>query len=194
MNLPNKITLLRIFLIPLIVFFLLYSPKLSMHIVAAIIFVLASLTDVIDGYIARNKNQVTTLGKLLDPVADKLLTSSALISLVALHRIPVWAAWMAVIIIGRDFCISGLRTIAATQGFIISASNLAKYKTVVEVLAILFLILSDWQKDFLYLLDLGLGLREFGLGMLFVSMVFAVISGAEYFKSFWEKIDQNIGM
>src|SRR3990172_7488226 len=160
MNLPNKITLLRIFLTPLVVFFLLYSPKLSMHIIAAVIFLLASVTDVIDGYIARNKNQVTTLGKLLDPIADKLLTSAALISLVALERIPIWAAWIVVIIIGRDFCISGLRTIAATQGFIISASNLAKYKTVVEVLAILFLILSDWQKDFLYLLGLGLGLRE----------------------------------
>ncbi|OGL44921.1 MAG: CDP-diacylglycerol--glycerol-3-phosphate 3-phosphatidyltransferase [Candidatus Schekmanbacteria bacterium RBG_16_38_11] len=194
MNLPNKITLLRIFLIPLIVFFLLYSPKLSMHIVAAIIFVLASLTDVIDGYIARNKNQVTTLGKLLDPIADKLLTSSALISLVALRRIPLWAAWIVVIIIGRDFCISGFRTIAATQGFIISASNLAKYKTIVEIVAILCLILSDWQKDFLYIAGRGLGMKEFGLGLLFIAMMFAVISGAEYFKSFWEKIDQNIGM
>jgi len=185
MNLPNKITLLRIFLIPLVVFFLLYSPKLSMHIIAAIIFLLASLTDVIDGYIARNKNQVTTLGKLLDPIADKLLTSAALISLVALKKIPIWAAWIVVIMIGRDFCISGLRTIAATQGFIISASNFAKYKTVIEVIGILFLILSGGKKNFFYF-------REFGLLILFFAMILAIISGIEYFKSFWEKINQNI--
>ena len=186
MNLPNKITLSRIFLIPLVVFFLLYSPKLSMHIIAAVIFLLASLTDVIDGYIARNKNQITTLGKLLDPIADKLLTSAALISLVALRRIPVWAAWIVVIIIGRDFCVSGLRAIAATQGFVISASNLAKYKTIIEVVGILILILSGGKKNFFYF-------RECGLIVISLAMVFAVISGFEYFRCFWEKIDHNIG-
>src|SRR3972149_1918374 len=187
MNLPNKITLLRIFLTPLVVFFLLYSPKLSMHIIAAVIFLLASVTDVIDGYIARNKNQVTTLGKLLDPIADKLLTSAALISLVALRRIPLWAAWVVVIIIGRDFCVSGLRAIAATNGFVISASNLAKYKTVIEVVGILLLILSGGKKNFFYF-------REFGLVIIFFAMIFAIISGIEYFKSFWEKVDQSIGV
>ena len=185
MNLPNKITLLRIFLIPIVVFFLLYSPSLLMHIIAALIFLLASITDIIDGYIARNKNQITTLGKLLDPIADKLLTSSALISLVALQRIPHWAAWIVVIIIGRDFCVSGLRAIAATKGFVISASNMAKYKTVIEVIGILFLILSGGKINYFYF-------RECGLIIISFATIFAVISGVEYFRSFWDKVDQDI--
>lgn len=155
-----------------------------MHLIAAFIFLIASLTDLIDGYIARNRNEVTNIGKLLDPVADKLLTSSALISLVDLQKIP---AWIVVFIIGRDFCIGGLRSIAASQGIIIQASVIAKYKTVFEICGILLLILSDTSSKelFYYLLNI------FGLGIIFLAAAFAVISGVQYFTSFWNSFDMS---
>src|SRR3954463_9650288 len=130
MNLANGLTLARIFAVPLIVAVLLTgSPKHGDMLIAAIIFLLASATDLLDGYIARKRGQVTTLGILLDPVADKLLISSVFISLVQLHLAP---AWMVVIIIGREFAISGLRNIAADQGFTIDASELGKIKMVAQ--------------------------------------------------------------
>lgn len=183
MNLANRITTVRIFLIPLIVFFLLYSSKYYMHLMAALIFGIASLTDIIDGYIARNRNQITTLGKLLDPIADKLLTSSALISLVDLQKAP---AWIVVLIIGRDFCIDGLRSIAATQGLVIQASTLAKYKTVFEIIAILLLILAGANQEIIYFYNAGLGL-------IFFTAVISVISGVQYFSDFRKSLDLSVG-
>jgi len=183
MNLANRITVFRIFLVPLIVFFLLYSSKYYMHLIAAFIFLIASLTDLIDGYIARYRNEVTNFGKLLDPIADKLLTSSALISLVDLQKIP---AWIVVFIIGRDFCISGLRSIAASQGFVIQASVIGKYKTVFEICGILLLILTGTSsEEIFYYLNLS------GLGIIFLAAIFAVISGMQYFFSFWNSFDMS---
>src|SRR5438552_108423 len=136
MNLPNGLTLMRIFLVPLLVAVLLTKYNV---LIAVAIFLAASLTDLLDGYFARKRGQITTLGTLLDPVADKLLISSAFISLVQLQLVP---AWMVVIIIGREFAVSGLRSIASSQGFTIDASQFGKIKMVAQVAAITFLILG----------------------------------------------------
>src|SRR5262247_1021804 len=129
-NLPNALTLVRIFAVPLLVALLMTKDHM---LIAALIFLAASFTDLLDGYLARKRGQITTLGVLLDPVADKLLISSAFISLVQLDIVP---AWMVVIIIGREFAVSGLRSIASAQGFTISASELGKIKMVAQVAAI----------------------------------------------------------
>ena len=144
MNLPNALTLVRIFAVPLLVTVLLTKDHM---LIAALIFLAASLTDLLDGYLARKRGQITTLGVLLDPVADKLLISSAFISLIQLDIVP---AWMVVIIVGREFAVSGLRSIASTQGFTISASELGKIKMVAQVAAITLLILGHQEIPVLY--------------------------------------------
>src|SRR5207249_5954726 len=153
MNLPNSLTVTRIFLVPLLVVVLLTKfegrqilgvPK---EIVGAAIFGLASLTDWLDGYLARRRKQITTLGQVIDPLADKLLTSAALISLVAMDLAP---AWMVAIIIGREFLVTGLRSIAYARGVVIAASPLGKIKMVIEVVAILALILGHDRSGPIY--------------------------------------------
>jgi CDP-diacylglycerol--glycerol-3-phosphate 3-phosphatidyltransferase len=173
MNLPNAVTLSRIFLVPVLVTLLLtkYSAP-----VAASVFLAASTTDFLDGYLARRRNQVTTLGILLDPLADKLLVSSAFISLVQLQIVP---AWMVVIIIAREFAVTGLRSIAATQGVTIDASELGKLKMGAQVGSITLLILGS---EYALLNTMG----EVGLYMV---VLFAVWSAFEYFRTFWSKVD-----
>ncbi len=175
-NLPNKLTLLRIFLIPLLLVFLI-SPSFWPCFFAAIIFALAAATDWLDGHLARVTNQVTLLGKLLDPVADKLLVVSALVPLVELDRV---AAWIVVIIVGREFAVSGLRMIASAQGIHISAGSLGKYKMGAEITAILFLIL-DFNILFHYL----------GQISILVAMVLSVLSASDYFVQFWNRLDDE---
>lgn len=168
MNLPNKITLIRVLFIPIFMLVLL-SPYSNSNYVAAIIFLIASLTDGLDGHIARSTNQITTFGKFADPLADKLLVSAALISLVQLGKIP---AWIVVIIIAREFTITGFRTIAASQGLTIAASSLGKVKTVTQLLAIIFLLLNNFPFN---LVDF-----PFDMIMLYTSLVFTVASGIDY--------------
>lgn len=170
-NLPNSLTLLRIFLVPFLVVVLL--TKFSGREYAGLaIFLVAAITDFFDGYIARRTNKITRLGTLLDPIADKLLISSALISLVELGLAP---AWMIVIIIGREFAVSGLRSIAAQQGVTIAASPLGKSKTVSQVIAIAFLILGyEILGEFMFIGKLAL----------WVVMLFALVSGIDYFLKF----------
>ncbi len=170
-NLPNSLTLLRIFLVPFLVVVLL--TKFSGREYAGLaIFLVAAITDFFDGYIARRTNQITRLGTLLDPIADKLLISSALISLVELGLAP---AWMIVIIIGREFAVSGLRSIAAQQGVTIAASPLGKGKTISQVVAIAFLILGyEILGEFMFIGKLAL----------WVVMIFALVSGIDYFLKF----------
>jgi len=175
MNLPNAVTLSRIFLIPVLVALLL--TKYSV-LIAAIVFLAASLTDYLDGYLARSRNQVTTLGMLLDPVADKLLVSSAFISLVQLQIVT---AWMVVVIIGREFAVSGLRSIAASQGFTIDASDLGKVKMGAQVAAITLLILGSQYPVF----------YKAGYIALWVVVLFAILSAVDYFRTFWSKIDDQ---
>jgi CDP-diacylglycerol--glycerol-3-phosphate 3-phosphatidyltransferase len=145
-NLPNTLTLSRIFIVPLLVVVLLtpFSENwfgVPRHILGVAIFLAASLTDYLDGKIARRRNQVSSLGKLLDPIADKLLISAALISLVENQLAPAWAV---VIIIGREFAVSGLRSVAATEGVVISASRMGKFKMLVQVVTVALLIASSF--------------------------------------------------
>ena len=175
MNLPTSLTLVRIFAVPLLVVVLLTKDHM---LVAAFIFLAASLTDLLDGYLARKRGQITTLGVLLDPVADKLLISAAFISLVQLQIVP---AWMVVIIIGREFAVSGLRSIASTQGFAISASELGKIKMVAQVAAISFLILGHEIPIF----------RSVSQLALYIVVLFAVVSAIDYFRKFWNRIDDR---
>jgi CDP-diacylglycerol---glycerol-3-phosphate 3-phosphatidyltransferase len=186
MNLPNFLTISRIFAVPLLVVVLLtrvYNPArevvgLSIYL-ATLIFLIASITDYFDGYLARKRQQVSTLGMLLDPVADKLLISAAFISLVELKWVP---AWMVVIIIGREFAVSGLRSIAASQGFTIDASDLGKMKMVTQVVAITLTIL---QNVFHWLI-------LFSKLALWLVVIIALVSAVDYFRRFWKKVDDRV--
>jgi CDP-diacylglycerol--glycerol-3-phosphate 3-phosphatidyltransferase len=177
MNLPNSLTLTRIFLVPLLVVVLL--TKFEGHLilgvpndlVGAAIFSLGSLTDWLDGYLARRRKQITTLGQVIDPLADKLLTSAAFISLVAMGLAP---AWMVAVIIGREFAVTGLRSIAYARGVTVPASPLGKIKMVAQVVAILALILQHDQSKFAVI----------GYVALWVVVVAAIISAADYFRRF----------
>ena len=168
-NLPTKITLLRILLVPFLLAFLI-APSRVNALMAALIFGAAALTDWLDGHLARSTQQVTTLGKLLDPIADKILLAAGLIPLVGLGRVP---AWMAAVMLIREFAVSGLREIAAAEQVIIPASPMAKAKTVFQIAAILFLIL-DYELSPLTFYTLGTGL-------LTLSLVLSLISGVEYY-------------
>jgi CDP-diacylglycerol--glycerol-3-phosphate 3-phosphatidyltransferase len=179
-NLPTYLTLARICLVPLVVVFLISSESIH-SLVAAILFGAAALTDWLDGLLARRRRQVTTLGKLLDPVADKLLVASALISLVQAGRV---GAWIVVLIVGREFAVTGLRGASAAQGVIVAASDLAKYKTVFQYVAVTLLILEKsvpvgLESEFAYL----------SRGMLWAALVLTVVSGVEYFVRFYRGTD-----
>ncbi|NLM20996.1 MAG: CDP-diacylglycerol--glycerol-3-phosphate 3-phosphatidyltransferase [Peptococcaceae bacterium] len=175
MNLPNILTLVRIIMIPFFMVILLLKlpggePYFAYQdVVAALIFVLAATTDGMDGYVARKLGQVTNLGKFLDPLADKLLVSAALISLVELDIVPAWIVW---VILAREFAVTGLRAIAATEGTVISASKLGKLKTVSQIIAITVLILQDWPLPDLHV--------YIGKPMLYIALVLTVISGIDY--------------
>ncbi len=180
MNLPNSLTVSRIFLVPLLVVVLLTKfegrvilgvPK---ELVGAGIFGLASLTDWLDGYLARRRKQITALGQVIDPLADKLLTAAALISLVQMDLAP---AWMVAVIIGREFAVTALRSLAYARGVVIAASPLGKIKMVAEVVAILALILGHDQFPELALL---------GQIALWVVVATALVSAADYFRRFNE--------
>lgn len=178
MNLPNGLTIARIFLVPLLVSVLLtkFEGRLVMglpvELVAAAIFGLASLTDWLDGYLARRRQQVTWLGQILDPLADKLLISATLISLVQLDLAP---AWMVAVIIGREFAVTGLRSLAYSRGLSMPASRLGKLKMVSQVVAILLLLLG-WERMPVLLL--------MGQAALWVVMATALVSAMDYYRRF----------
>ena len=178
MNLPNALTIVRIFLVPLLVVVLLTQGAqremfgIAKELIAAAIFGIASITDWLDGYLARRRRQVTWLGQVLDPIADKLLTSAAFISLVQLGLAP---AWMVALIIGREFAITGLRSLAYTKGITIPASRLGKIKMASQVTAILLLILGWRPMPWL---------APIGYAALWVVMLTAVISAADYYRRF----------
>ena len=146
---------------------------------ALAIFLVAAATDLLDGYLARRWGQVTTIGTLLDPIADKLLISSALISLVQVNAVP---GWMVILIVGREFAISGLRSIAAAEGYTIRASDLGKTKMVAQVTAISFLLVSIHHPE----------IATLAYWMMWVVVLFAVLSAIGYFRKFWRKVDIRI--
>src|SRR5918997_3706316 len=178
MNLPNSLTIARIFLVPILVSVLLTKFEgrlilgLPVELVGAAIFGIASLTDWLDGYLARRRGQVTWVGQVLDPIADKLLISATLISLVQLDLAP---AWMVTVIIGREFAITGLRSIAYARGLTMPASSLGKLKMVSQVVAILLLILGWERVPFLLLA---------GQAALWVVLATALISAFDYYRRF----------
>jgi len=174
LNLPNSLTLLRIFLVPFLVVVLLTRFD-GREIVGLLIFLVAISTDFLDGWLARRRGQVTTLGTLLDPIADKLLISGALISLVELGLAP---AWMVVVVVGREFAVSGLRAIASAQGILISASGWGKAKMFSQVVAVSLLILT------LRYAELVVPAKA----ALWVVVAVAIVSGAEYFRRFLERV------
>ncbi len=178
MSLPNSLTILRIFFVPLLVVLLLTTQP-YMDLWAVAVFLAAATTDLLDGYFARRRAQVSRLGILLDPIADKLLTSAAFISLVELHRVP---AWIVVIIVGREFAVSGLRAIASSEGFIIEASDLGKTKMVLQVAAITALML---EPRFLWM-------KTPGWLLLALVVLSALVSAAHYFWKFWHKLDASV--
>jgi CDP-diacylglycerol---glycerol-3-phosphate 3-phosphatidyltransferase len=184
-NLPNSLTLFRIFLVPFLVVVLLTKFS-GREFVGLGIFLLAAITDFFDGWFARRRNQTTRLGALLDPIADKLLTSAAFISLVEMDPLHV-PAWMVVIIIGREFAVSGLRSIAAQQGVTIAASPLGKGKMISQVVAISLLILGFELDQIGKFVGIG-ELRLSGTIALWVVMLFALASGVDYFAKFTRAI------
>jgi CDP-diacylglycerol---glycerol-3-phosphate 3-phosphatidyltransferase len=178
-NLPNALSLVRIFLIPVLVVFLIAVPR-PYNLTAAAVFLAAVLTDWLDGRIARRTRQVTTLGKLLDPVADKLLISASLISLVQVGRVQ---AWMVVLIVGRDIAVTGLRAIAAAQNVVIQANDFGKLTMTAEVIAVALLILN-WPLAVVPLAQVSLGQV-----VLAVAATLSLASGVIYFCKFWRCVD-----
>jgi CDP-diacylglycerol--glycerol-3-phosphate 3-phosphatidyltransferase len=175
-NLPNALTLLRIFLVPVLVVVLLTRSRTEGGVyLGAGIFGLAVLTDYFDGWFARRRNQVTKVGILLDPIADKLLTAAAFLSLVEMGSVP---AWMVTIVLGREFAVTGLRNIAANRGVLIPASPLGKGKMVSQVVAILLLLLGRRFP----------ALEVLGRAALWVVVGLALISGVDYFRRFWRDV------
>lgn len=172
-NLPNALTLLRIFLVPLLVVVLLTRMPAKEYL-ALVVFLVAALTDFLDGWIARRFKKVTTLGMLLDPIADKILVSAALISLVDLQEADAWAVC---IIVGREFAVSGMRAIAAAERITIAASKLGKWKMAAQVVGISLMILGA-RLD-----DIGLW-RMTGRAALYVMTVMALVSGVDYFRKY----------
>jgi len=186
-NLPNSLTILRIFFVPLLVVVLLtrqpnwnfWGLPIHFEIWGVLILSMAAATDVMDGYIARKRREITTLGILLDPIADKLLISAAFISLVEMGLVQ---AWMVVIIIGREFIVVGLREIASTEGLIIPASALGKTKMILQVLAGCTVILTANHP----------ALKTLGTTLLWLVVISAVISAVHYFQMFWSQINFRV--
>lgn len=187
MNVPNTLTLLRIFFVPLLVAALVQEDvqvglaglTVAKEFVALAIFLVAAATDLLDGYLARRWGQVTTVGTLLDPIADKLLISAALISLVQIRRLP---GWLVILIIGREFAVSGLRSIAAAEGYTIRASELGKTKMVAQVIGVSLVFLGiHWP-----------AMDRLSIYAMWGVVIFGLASAVDYFRKFWHQVDESI--
>jgi CDP-diacylglycerol--glycerol-3-phosphate 3-phosphatidyltransferase len=177
MNLPNGLTLFRVALVPVfIVFFYPLGVDDRTYWGAGWVFAIAAITDFFDGFIARRYGLVTRLGKLLDPIADKVLVTAALVMLVEVDRV---AGWIAVVILGREFAVTGLRALAASEGVVLAAESLGKWKIGAQITAILMLLADHiWFVPFI-------PFRPVGTGFLWLSMALAVISGLQYGIGYW---------
>jgi len=194
-NLPNSITLSRIFSIPLLIWILSSSRFPSTdgqkELLASALFIAASITDGIDGYLARKRGQITTMGILLDPLADKMLIAAAFVTLVQFNPSLV-PAWMAVIIIGREFLVSGLRSIAASEGFTIEASNLGKFKMVVQIVSVVAVILDHRWKEWPLYGNYIFPIHWIALFAIWFMVALSLYSAGDYFFAFWSKIDRRV--
>ena len=178
-NLPNSLTLFRVACIPVLVILLFFPNKLTSFL-AALVFALASISDLLDGFLARRQQLVTTFGKFLDPLADKLIVSAALIMLIPLGRAP---AWMVVVIVGRELAITGLRSMAVSEGKVISADELGKKKMVFQIVAILGLLLHYQY--------FGINFHAVGMFFLWLAVIITLWSGFNYFRRFWDVLEEN---
>ena len=178
-NLPNTLSFFRIGCIPLIVAFL-FFPHKTTSFLAALVFALASISDLLDGFVARRHQMVTTFGQFLDPLADKLIVSAALIMLIPLGRVP---AWMVVVIIGRELAIMGLRSVAGSEGKVITADHLGKQKMVLQTVAILGLLLHYEYY--------GVNFHAVGMFFLWLAVIITLWSGFNYFSNFWHVLEEN---
>ncbi len=190
LTLPNLLTLFRIFVTPLFFLLFFYFPTKVFSLLAALLFALASLTDFLDGYIARRWNLETSLGKFLDPLADKLLVAVALIMLIPLDRV---SSWMVAVIIGREILVTGLRVVAVTEGLVISASRLGKYKTVLQILSVICLLIHYEYQLNIHSSSFLINFHEMGLGLLWIAMFVTVWSGIDYFRKFFRQVFYRIG-
>jgi CDP-diacylglycerol--glycerol-3-phosphate 3-phosphatidyltransferase len=194
-NLPNSITLIRIFSIPLLIWILSSSRFSSANgekeLLASALFIAASMTDGIDGYLARKRGQITTMGILLDPLADKLLIAAAFVVLVQLNPSLV-PAWVAIVVIGREFMVSGLRSIAASEGFTIEASELGKFKMVVQIVSVVAVILDHRWKEWPVYGSYFLPIHWIALAAIWFMVCVSLASGIDYFVAFWSKIDRRV--
>ena len=195
MNLPNSITLIRIFSIPLLIWILSSShfnaENGSKELLASALFILASMTDGIDGYLARKRGQITTMGILLDPLADKLLIAAAFVTLVQFNPSLV-PAWIAVVIIGREFLVSGLRSIAASEGFTIEASDLGKFKMVVQIVSVVAVILDHRWKQWPVYGNLIFPIHWIAYLAIWFMVGVSMVSAVDYFAAFWSRIDRRV--
>lgn len=205
MNLPNSITISRIATVPVLIWIL--SPGFpwggpahgymtglaggAQECIAAAVFVLASITDGLDGYLARRNGQITTLGMLLDPLADKLMVTAAYIILVA-YTPRIVPPWIAVIVIGREFLVSGLRSIAASEGFTIEASEIGKLKTVIQIVSVVAAIFAHRWEYWIWFPSAGgfvIAVHMIALWAIWWMTIVSIISAVDYFVAFWRKID-----
>lgn len=177
MNLPNKLTILRVIMIPFMMAFLMFNYEWSRN-VACIIFIVASLTDTLDGHLARKYNQITNFGKIMDPLADKILVLAAMVLLVEIGDLP---AWIVILILAREFAVTGLRSVAASEGIVVAASWWGKWKTTFQMLALICLIAKP----------LTMNILHFNLGMLlmYVALVLTIYSGCDYFVKVGKQIN-----
>lgn len=183
-NLPNGITMVRMAMIPVILWFTYFESRRASFI-AALLFAVIGATDFLDGWVARRHGLVTVIGKFLDPLADKLVVMAALVMLVHLGRV---AAWVVIVVMGREFIVSGLRTIAMSEGIVIAAGQDGKIKTIFQILGITFLLLH-----YAYPIDFGFATVEYdsnkvGTLLLYLSMVFSVWSAWTYFSDFLKAV------
>lgn len=195
MNLPNKLTIVRIFLVPVFLLFISVESIPYGFTLATVVFAIAAYTDHLDGKIARRDNLITNFGKFMDPLADKLLVTSALVALVDHNLI---GAWIVVVIIAREFAVSGLRTIAASEGVVIAASMWGKIKTTTQIIAIISLLIKLISTKEAYMMEffqkvpfLSSFFKIFPPVMIYVAVFFTIMSGMDYFKNGWAYIDSN---
>jgi CDP-diacylglycerol--glycerol-3-phosphate 3-phosphatidyltransferase len=193
-NLPNSITLIRILSIPLLIWILSSSRFSSANgdreLLASALFIAASMTDGIDGYLARRRGQITTMGILLDPLADKLLIAAAFVTLVQLNPALV-PAWIAILVIGREFLVSGLRSIAAAEGFTIEASDLGKFKMIVQIVSVVAVILDLRWKEVPVYSHYIFPIHWIAYVAIWFMVCVSLVSAIDYFVAFWSKIDQR---
>jgi CDP-diacylglycerol---glycerol-3-phosphate 3-phosphatidyltransferase len=189
LNLANRITIARIFLVPVVIFLLLvrydfwsvtinHRTTTGSEIIAAFVFIVVASTDALDGYIARKRKLITNFGKFLDPIADKLLVSAVLISLVEMHRL---SAWVAIIIISREFAVTGLRLVAAAEGLILAADKLGKWKTATQIVAMVALIINNFPFSIVGF--------PFDTIAVYAMVILTIVSGIDYFVKNKQVID-----